>query len=191
MPQANFAAFHLQQRLPYLRVSDLCEANAIVRNMRALKAVRRFHSPSSISRVSVLPYSDAAHSVTCGQGGYLAGLFIQQLDGTMLYLITDWHSESQKRLAFSSIDAGILAAANAEGRLALTAIVRHFASTPEYVLFELTLDSPGTFHTMATLHMGGYCRLRPTFCPLRVVFSPGQIKTYCAGHLVLRTSQKR
>jgi hypothetical protein len=30
MPQASFAASHLQQRLAYLRVSDLCEANVIM-----------------------------------------------------------------------------------------------------------------------------------------------------------------
>jgi hypothetical protein len=42
MPQASFAASHLQQRLSYLRVSDLCEANIIMRNLRSLKAEIRF-----------------------------------------------------------------------------------------------------------------------------------------------------
>jgi hypothetical protein len=80
----------------------------------------------------VLAYSDAAHCVTYGQGGYLAGLCIHQLDGTMLYFITDWHSPSLKRVAFSSTCAEILVAANAADRgLALTAIVRKFASTPK------------------------------------------------------------
>jgi hypothetical protein len=38
MPQASSAVPHLQQRLAYLRVSDLCEANVILRNLRSLKA---------------------------------------------------------------------------------------------------------------------------------------------------------
>jgi hypothetical protein len=125
MPQAIFDASHLQQRLAYVRVSDLCEANEIMRNLRSLKAEIRFQNPSSIARVSVLAYSDAAHSGTYGQSGYLAGLCIHQLDGTMLYFITDWHSASLKRVAFSSTGAEILAAANTADRgLALTAIVR-------------------------------------------------------------------
>jgi hypothetical protein len=131
MPQAIFAASHLQQHLAYLRVSDLCEANVIMRNLRSLKAEIRFQNPSSIARVSVLAYSDAVHSGTHGQGGYLAGLSIHQLDGTLLYFFTDWRNASLKVVAFSSTGADIMAAANAADRgLALTAIVRQFASTP-------------------------------------------------------------
>jgi hypothetical protein len=84
MPQATFAASHLQQRHAYPRVSDLCEANIIMQNLRSLKAEIRFQSPSSIERFSVLAYSDAAHSGAFGQGDHLAGLCIHQLDGTTL-----------------------------------------------------------------------------------------------------------
>jgi hypothetical protein len=147
-----------------------------MRNLRSLKAGIRFQSPSSIARVSVLEYSDAAHSRTYGQGGYLAGLCIHQLDGAMLYFITDWHSADLKRVAFSSTGAEILAAANAADRgLSLTAIVRQFASAPKDFLFELTLDSRGTLDTMATLHEGRNFRLRPTACRLRDAFSSGEI----------------
>jgi hypothetical protein len=63
----------------------------------------------------------------------------------MLCFITDWHSASLKLVAFSSTGAEILAAANVADRgLAITAIVRQFASAPKVVLFELTLDSRGT-----------------------------------------------
>jgi hypothetical protein len=174
MPQASFSESHLQQRLDCLRVSDLCEANVIMRNLRSFKAEIRFQNPSSIARVSVLAYSDAAHSGTYGQCGYLAGLCIHQLDGAMLYFITDWHSASLKRVAFSSTGAEILAAANAADR-GLTAIVRQFGSAPKDVLFELTLDSRGTLDTMATLHAGRDFRLRPTVCRLRDSFSSGEI----------------
>jgi hypothetical protein len=110
-------------------VSDLCDSNAILRNLRSLKAEIRFQIPSSIARVSVLAYSDAAHSGTYGQGGYIAVLCIHQLDGTKLYFITDWHSASLKRVAFSCTGAEILAASNAADRsLAFTAIVRQVAS---------------------------------------------------------------
>jgi hypothetical protein len=51
-----------------------------MRNLRSLKAEIWFQNPSSIARVSVLEYSDAAHSVTYGQGGYRAGLCIHQRD---------------------------------------------------------------------------------------------------------------
>jgi hypothetical protein len=174
MPQASFAASHLQQRLAYLGVSDLYEANVIMRNLRSLKAEIRFQNPSSIARVSVFAYSDAAHSRTYVQGGYLAGLCIHQLDGTMLYFITDWHSASLKRVAFSSIDAEILAAANAADRgLTFTVIARQFDSAPKNVLFVMTLDCRGTLDTMATLHEGIDFRLRPTICLLRDAFSSG------------------
>jgi hypothetical protein len=90
----------------------------------------------------------------------------------MLYFITDWHSASLKRVDFSSSGAEILAAANAADRgLALTGIVRQFASTPENVLFELTLDSRGTLDTMATLHERRGFRIRPTVCRLGDSFS--------------------
>jgi hypothetical protein len=142
----------------------------------ALKAEIRFQNPSSIARVSVLAYSEIAHSGTYGQGMYLAGLCIHQLDGTMLYFNPDWHSASLKRGAFSSIGAEILAAANAADRgLALAAIVRQFASAPKNVLFELTLDSHGTLDTMANLHEEGDFRLRPTVCRLRDAFLSGEI----------------
>jgi hypothetical protein len=92
----------------------------------------------------------------------------------MLYFITDWHSASLKRIAFSSTGADILAAANAADRgLALTAIVRQFASAPKHVQFELTLDSHGTLDTMPTLHERRDFRLGPTVCRLRDAFSSG------------------
>jgi hypothetical protein len=73
----------------------------------------------------------------------------------MLYFITDWHSASLKRVNFSSAGAEILAAANAADHgLALTAVVRQFATAPKKILFELTLDSRGTLETMANLHEG-------------------------------------
>jgi hypothetical protein len=102
--------------------------------------------------------------------------YAHQLDGTMLYFMTDWHSASLKRVAFSSTGAEILAAANAADRgLALTAIVRQFASAPKDVLFELTLDSRRTLDTMATLREGKDFRLRPSICRLRDAFSSGEI----------------
>jgi hypothetical protein len=147
-----------------------------MRNLRSLKSEIRFQNPSSIARVSVLAYSDAAHSGTYGQGGYLAGLCIHQLDRTMLYFIIDWHSASLKRVSFSSTGAEILAAAYAADRgLALTANVRQFASAPKDVLFELTLDSRRTLDTMATFHVGRDFRLHPTVCRLHDGFLSGEI----------------
>jgi hypothetical protein len=94
----------------------------------------------------------------------------------MLYFITDWHSASLKRVAFSSTGAVILAAANAADRgLDLIAIARQFASAPNDVLFEFTLDSRGTLDTMATFYEGRDFRLRPTVCHLRDAFSSGEI----------------
>jgi hypothetical protein len=137
MPQESFAASHLQQRLAYLRVSGFMRGKCYCAKSALSQAEIKFQNSSSIARVSVLAYSDAAHSRTYGQGGYLAGLCIHQLDGTMRYFITDWHSPSLKRVAFSSPGAEILAAANAADRgLALTAIVRQFSSAPKDVLFD-------------------------------------------------------
>jgi hypothetical protein len=124
----------------------------------------------------VLAYSDAAHSGTHGQGGFLAGLCIHQLDETMLLFITDCHSASLKRVALSSTCAEILAAASAADRgLALTSIVRQFASSPKKIIFELTLDSRGALDTMSTLHEGRDFRLRPTVYLLRDAFSSDEI----------------
>jgi hypothetical protein len=176
VPQESFSVSHLQKRLVYLRVSDLCEANVIMRNLRSLKADIRFHNPSSIARMSVLAYSDAAYSGTYGQGGYLAGLCMHQLDETMLYFITDLHSASLKRVEISSTGAEILAAANAADRgLDLTAIVCQFASAPKTRPVELTLVSRVTLDTTATLHEGRDFRLRPTVCRLCDAFSSGEI----------------
>jgi hypothetical protein len=123
----------------------------------------------------VLAYYYAAHSRIYGQGGYRAGLCIHQLDGTILFVITDWHSASLKPVTFSLTGAEILAPANAaELGLALIAIVHQFASTPEKVLFKLTLDTRATLDTMATLHEGIYIRLRPTVFRLRDKFSSGE-----------------
>jgi hypothetical protein len=86
---------------------------------------------------------------------YLAGLCIHQLDGTMLYFITDWHIASLKRVVFFPTGAEIMAAESAADRgLALTPIVRQFASAPKSVLFEFNLDTRGTLDTMATLYEG-------------------------------------
>jgi hypothetical protein len=172
MPQASVAAFHLQQRLAYLRVSDLCESNVIMRDLRS-QSWDNIPEPVIYCVSVMLAYSETAHSGTYGQDMYLAGLCIHQLDGTMLYFITDWHSASLKRFALSSTGTEIFAAPNAADRvLALTATVRQFASAPKDVLFELTLDSRGTLDIMATLHEGRDFRLRPTVCRQ---FSAGEI----------------
>jgi hypothetical protein len=94
----------------------------------------------------------------------------------MLYFIPDWYSASLKRVAFSSRESKILSAASAvDVDLALTAIVRYFASTPEKVQCELTLDSRGTLDTMAFFHEGRDFRLRSAVCRLRDAFSSGII----------------
>jgi Reverse transcriptase (RNA-dependent DNA polymerase) len=52
MPQARFAASHLKKRLAYLRISDSCEANDIMRNLRSLKAKILFCRPDQFGRNS-------------------------------------------------------------------------------------------------------------------------------------------
>jgi hypothetical protein len=95
----------------------------MVQNLSALKSEIKLQNPTHITGALVFEYFDAAHSGTYGQGGYLAELCIQQLDGTALYFISDLDSPSLSRVVFSSTGAEILAAANAADRgLTLTAI---------------------------------------------------------------------
>jgi hypothetical protein len=108
----------------------------------------------------------------------------------MLFFIKDCHSASLTRIAFSFTGTEIMTAANAaDSGFALSAIFRQFESTPDKVLFELTLDSRDALGTMMTLHEGENFGLRPTVCRIRDAFSSGEFNTKCAGHQVLRTSQ--
>jgi hypothetical protein len=144
-----------------------------MQNLRSLSAEIRFQNPSSIARVSVLAYSAAAHSGTYGQGGYLAGLSIYQLDGTMLYFTTDWHSARLKRIALSSTGAEILQLQRQQIAVTLSPPSLVNLLQRQKISFELTLDSRGTPDTMATLHEEKDFRLLSTVRCLRDAFSTG------------------
>jgi len=121
LPQASFAASHLQQSIGRRTVVDLVTANKVLQEIKALKPVLTFRAPQQHHDPSYLCFSDASKgSSSYGQPGYLSGIYLPG-EGGSLYHVIDWASSKQTRVSFSSIGAEILAAATSTDRGALMA----------------------------------------------------------------------
>lgn len=102
LPQAAYVGSDLQQRIPNLKVHDLCEANGMLKEMRDLKPILYFPRPVGlITSSSVLSFSDTAFNISkknqYGQTGILTGLDICSDNGDRVYHLVDWASTKQKR----------------------------------------------------------------------------------------------
>jgi len=78
----------------------------ILREVRCLKPVLRYISPSINAEAKYLAFSDGAQGKgSYGQSGYISGIFFQTptLSADLLYHITDWYSGKQSRISFSSV----------------------------------------------------------------------------------------
>jgi hypothetical protein len=127
---------YLQQQLGDLRVHHLAHANSLLNDILQLQPKLYFPSaPAQSHDPHLVAWSDAAHGMTYGQSGNLAGLQLtgSTTDSSILHIL-DWYSSKQRRVSFSSIGSEILAAASADDRgFALTESIRALfphASTP-------------------------------------------------------------
>lgn len=176
LPQAGFAASHLQQAVGRLTVSHIVTANKVLQELKALSPSATLLRPSSLTDPSYLALSDASQgSSSYGQTGYISGLYLPA-GGSHVFHVLDWHSSKQSRVAFSSIGAEILAAATSTDRGALMA-ERHqvLYGSSQPLPFILTVDSNGLYSTITTLHEGHDYRLRPTVSRIRDSYENGEI----------------
>lgn len=79
LPQAAYVGSEMQQRIPSLKVHDLCEANGMLKEMRDLKPIVAFPKPNKeIKTATITSFSDAAFNISkknqYGQTGILTGL---------------------------------------------------------------------------------------------------------------------
>jgi len=176
LPQAAFAASHLQQKVGNLLVQDLTTANKVLAEIKSLSPSLRFQSSGKLDNPSYLAFSDASQgSGSYGQTGYISGVYLPA-GGENIFHALDWLSCKQSRVSFSSIGAEILAAATSADRGSLMSeriTALHNAETT--LPFVLTVDSHGLYSTVTTLHEGSDYRLRPTVARMRDSFEVGEI----------------
>lgn len=178
LPQAAFAASHLQQAVPRLKVCDLVTANKVLQELKSLSPTFKYPAPVDVGNSVYLAFSDASTGKSSyGQTGYLSGMYLPA-GGKSVYHVIDWHSGKQTRVSFSSIGAEILAAATSADRGALMAeCLQSIHGEEEKVPFVLTVDSNGLYSTITTLHEGSDYRLRPTVARIRDSYENGEIST--------------
>lgn len=177
LPQACYVASRMQQRLGSLRVADLIEANAMIRELGKLEPKVSFNMPDSISEIDISTLSDASHngpSSTHGQTGIISGLRIVTKDGIMYHPIM-WSSHKQKRISYSSYGAEILAAADGDDRgYHLKEIIR-ILFPKKALKHQLLVDSKSLFETITTLHQTGDYRLRKIVARMRDSFESSEL----------------
>jgi len=160
-------------------VSDLKEANTVLQEVRALKPLIEYKSPTASYEAKYLAFSDGAQGKgSYGQSGYVSGIFFQSQvsNAALLYHVTDWYSGKQSRVSFSSIGCEILAAATSCDRaVSMVRAIQLLHDSPSKLPLVLTLDSLGLHGTITTLHDGKDYRLRPTVTRLRDSFEAGEI----------------
>ena len=176
LPQVAFAAIHLQQAVGRLKVSNLVVANQLLSELKTLAPTLTFKSPKSLEIPCYLAFSDSSQGTSSyGQTGYISGIFLPA-GGENIFHTLDWLSCKQKRVAFSSMGAEILAAASSADRGSLMAqSIRILNDDEKNLPFVLTVDSRGLYSTITTLHEGADYRLRPTVSRLRDSFENEEI----------------
>ena len=176
LPQAAFTASYLQQAVGRLKVSNLVVANQLLSELKTLAPTLTFKSPKSLEQPCYLAFSDASQGTSSyGQTGYISGIFLPA-GGASVFHTLDWLSCKQKRVAFSSTGAEILAAASSADRGSLMAqSISILTGATKCLPFVLTVDSRGLYSTITTLHEGADYRLRSTVARLRDSFENEKI----------------
>ena len=159
-----------------LEISDLIYGSQLLAEIKALSPVLLFRTRSSLANSSYLAFSDASQgSSSCGQTGYVSGLYLPA-GGAEISQALEWISYKQKRGAFSSMGAEILAAptSSERGRLMAESLQALHKATVK-LPFMLKVDSHGLYSTVTTLHEGADYRLRLTVARMRGSFENGEI----------------
>lgn len=166
LPQASYTASKMQQRLGSLLISDIVDANAMTRELKNLRPTILFPVVNGIQDVTIVSFSDASHAGlkdVYGQTGVLTGLKVIASERTLFYPIL-WTSHKQKKVCYSSYEAEILAAADADDRgYHLKESMKSLFPDRE-LKHELFLDSKSLFESITTLHQTGDYRLRKNSC---------------------------
>lgn len=180
MPQAAYVGSFMQQVAPRLRVSDMTEANKMLKEIKDLNPQIMFRKLNSeIISIDVWTFSDASFNIVAGrdygQTGIVTGLKIQGKNGESTMHMIDWTSNKQRRVSHSSYGAEILACSDADDRgyyikQAIIGITKE-----EKTMHILHVDSRGLFDTISTLHDGKEYRLRQTVQRIRDSFESGDI----------------
>lgn len=143
LPQAYMTASKMQQRLGSLHVSNILEANCMVREFRRFRPTILFRKPSTVKVASILTFSDSFHSGTrevYSQSCILTGLKVEASHGVTFHPII-WASHKQKMTSYSSYEAEILAALDADDRRYLLKKALHEQFTERELKHELLVDS--------------------------------------------------
>jgi len=180
LPQASFMASFLQQKVGFLKVAHLCEANGILQDLKSLVAVIKFQIPAwDTHSVCVCTFSDASFNIAksqlYGQSGVVTGVCAEVEKGESLYYMIDWTSSKQRRVSHSSYGAEILACADADDRgFHLKKCLQSFAPTTP-LKHVLHVDSRALYDTITTLHEGKEYRLRQTVERIRNSFESKEL----------------
>ena len=99
-PQASVTASLLQQRLPSLTVADLKVANQALSQLQRTAARIHYRSPSQISSMKMIAFSDASHTSTYGQTGLILGLYAQCDSGDICHFFGLFFFQTASRHLF-------------------------------------------------------------------------------------------
>ena len=179
LPQASFATSTLQQMISQLSVDSLIKANAMVKELLALKPWVTFRRTKNIREVFVCTFTDASFNQNSakdyGQSGVTTGLRIVTDQALDIVHAIDWTSHKQRRVSYSSYGAEILACADRDDRgfYIKTALNSMFAASN--IGNELLVDSRCLYDTITTLHEGNDYRLRQTVQRIRNSFEASEL----------------
>lgn len=157
-----FVASKMQQRLKSLLISDIIDANKILRELKKLNPSITFCKPSAVTNVEICTLSDASLSSdteTHGQTGVICGLKTDDGNASIYHPVL-WSSHKQWNIAYSSYGAKIIAVADADDRgYHLKSILQSlFLNTP--VPHQLLFNSKSLLETITTLHQTDDYRFR-------------------------------
>ena len=178
LPQASLVVSIMQQRNSNLRVQHLLDANEMVRDLLDLRPWVTFTKPEGVTKLQYCTFSDASHprDRDYGQTGIIAGFKIETADtARTIFHATDWTSQKQHRVNYSSYGARILIAAYGDDRgfyykSVMASLFGHIK-----VPHELNVDSKALFDTITTLHESTEYRLCPTVQRIRNSFESGEL----------------
>lgn len=169
----------MQQKLGYLRISHLLDANRMIDDPKPLHHAITFKEPSNPAGITISTLSDASHGgldETYGQSGCITVLRITQSNGLpTLFHCNDWTSHKQNQVSYSSFGAEIIAASNGDDRGFHLKCIFADLFPHRLLKHEILVDSKALYDTITTLHQPRDYRLRKTVARMRDSFDSKQL----------------
>lgn len=120
LPQAALAGSILQQKIDSLKVSNLINANTVLKEVKDMKPTLRFNHNSTSEKCRILTFSDASFNISSkqvyGQTGIITGIAANGEHDIPNFYPIDWISAKQRRVTHSSYGAEILACEEGDDR---------------------------------------------------------------------------